>query len=123
MILIYPNTLSTFTGDRNIALNAGYIEIQESVYNDLIETKKKWHNGAIIDDPTYESRKAQEQAEAQAREAQEAIDNEIATLKHKLAESDYAIIKIAEGAATREEYADLIVQRQTWRNRINELEN
>lgn len=49
-------------------------------------------------------------------------EQEISELKGKLIDSDYAIIKIAEGAATREEYADLIKQRQEWRARINELE-
>ena len=47
---------------------------------------------------------------------------EIAQLKHKLAETDYCIIKIAEGVATVEEYAEVIAQRATWRARINELE-
>lgn len=47
---------------------------------------------------------------------------EIYELKGKLSDSDYAIIKIAEGAATKEEYAELIIQRQVWRARINELE-
>lgn len=46
---------------------------------------------------------------------------EIAEFKKKLADSDYAVIKIAEGAATKEEYAELIEQRQQWRARINEL--
>lgn len=46
---------------------------------------------------------------------------EIAELKKKLADSDYAVIKIAEGAATKEEYAELIEKRQQWRARINEL--
>ena len=54
---------------------------------------------------------------------QELINQEeISSLKSKLAASDYAVIKIAEGAATPEEYADLISQRQQWRARINELE-
>lgn len=48
--------------------------------------------------------------------------NEIRQLKEKLAASDYAIIKIAEGVATVEEYADLILQRGQWRTKINELE-
>ncbi len=52
----------------------------------------------------------------------EAAATEIAELKRKLSDTDYAIIKIAEGAATAEEYADIIAQRETWRNRINELE-
>ncbi len=47
---------------------------------------------------------------------------EIADLKAKLTASDYAVIKIAEGAATPEEYAELIASRQAWRARINELE-
>ena len=47
---------------------------------------------------------------------------EIAELKQKLADSDYAIVKIAEGAATQAEYAELIEQRAQWRARINELE-
>ncbi len=52
----------------------------------------------------------------------EAAATEIAELKRKLSDSDYAVIKIAEGAATPEEYADIIGQRATWRTRINELE-
>lgn len=47
---------------------------------------------------------------------------QIAALKRQLAETDYAVIKIAEGAATAEEYAGLIAQRQTWRAEINDLE-
>lgn len=46
----------------------------------------------------------------------------IASLKCKLSETDYAVIKIAEGAATAADYADLIAQRQTWRAEINDLE-
>lgn len=41
---------------------------------------------------------------------------------HRLLEStDYAVIKIAEGAAERSEYADVIAQRQAWRAEINQL--
>ena len=47
---------------------------------------------------------------------------QIAALKRKLSETDYAVIKIAEGAATTADYADLIAQRQTWRAEINDLE-
>lgn len=48
---------------------------------------------------------------------------EISDLKEKLAETDYISAKIAEGAATREEYANKLVERAAWRTRINELEN
>lgn len=53
---------------------------------------------------------------------QEQIDAErIAELKNNLTETDYKIIKIAEGSATKEEYAEDIIQRQAWRAEINEL--
>lgn len=51
-----------------------------------------------------------------------AADIEISELKQKLADTDYIAAKIAEGAATREEYADKIAEREEWRRRINELE-
>lgn len=46
----------------------------------------------------------------------------ISQYKNKLSETDYIVIKIAEGAATAEEYKDLIAQRQEWRAEINRLE-
>lgn len=43
---------------------------------------------------------------------------------HQLLErTDYIAAKIAEGSATREEYADMIAQRQSWRAEINEIES
>lgn len=47
---------------------------------------------------------------------------EVRELKARLSETDYAVIKIAEGAATSEEYSEVIAQREAWRARINELE-
>lgn len=52
-----------------------------------------------------------------------AAAQEIAELKAKLAATDYIAAKIAEGAATREEYAEELVERASWRSRINKLEN
>lgn len=48
---------------------------------------------------------------------------EIFVLKAQLRETDYAVIKIAEGAATAEEYSEVIARREIWRARINELES
>ena len=48
---------------------------------------------------------------------------EIAELKAKLVATDYIAAKIAEGAATREEYAEELAERAAWRARINELES
>ena len=44
-------------------------------------------------------------------------------LKQMLFATDYVVIKIAEGSAIKEEYADVIAQRQAWRNEIRELSN
>lgn len=49
-------------------------------------------------------------------------EQHIEDLKQQLRDTDYAVIKIAEGAATAEEYADVIAQRQEWRAKINELQ-
>lgn len=47
---------------------------------------------------------------------------EIAECKRNLAATDYIAAKIAEGAASKEEYSAEIAQRAEWRARINELE-
>lgn len=46
----------------------------------------------------------------------------IVELKHYLAETDYVVIKITEGVATSEDYADILTKRQSARREINELE-
>lgn len=46
----------------------------------------------------------------------------IKELKRNLTETDYVVIKIAEGAATQEEYAEIIAHRAEWREEINRLE-
>jgi hypothetical protein len=46
----------------------------------------------------------------------------IAELKELLAGTDYVVLKIAEGVATKEDYASVLEIRQQWRAEINELE-
>lgn len=46
----------------------------------------------------------------------------IKELKKNLSKTDYITAKIAEGSATKEEYADVIAQRQVWRDEINDLQ-
>ena len=50
-------------------------------------------------------------------------DVEIAECKQMLAQTDYVALKIAEGVACKEEYADILAKREAIRRRINELEN
>lgn len=53
---------------------------------------------------------------------EEIKQNRIWELKTKLAETDYVVIKIAEGAATREEYEEVIDKRIAWREEIRLLQ-
>lgn len=46
----------------------------------------------------------------------------IATLKRRLAKTDYKAIKYAEGLISEEDYAPIKAQRQAWRDQINALE-
>lgn len=80
----------------------------------------------VIDVPGTAARDAWDEYEDVYRyvpyTAAERAKMKIEVLKAQLAETDYAVIKIAEGAATAADYADLIAQRQTWRAEINDLE-
>jgi hypothetical protein len=64
-------------------------------------------------------RKPEKSAEEKAAEEKQ---NRIAELKRMLAETDYIVLKIAEGSATKKEYSEKIAQRQAWRTEINDLE-
>ena len=52
----------------------------------------------------------------------EFYESEIRACKQLLGNTDYVTLKIAEGAATTEEYAEMLAKRAQWRVRINELE-
>lgn len=52
----------------------------------------------------------------------EFYESEIRACKQLLQNTDYIALKIAEGAATTEEYAETLAKRVEWRARINEIE-
>lgn len=60
----------------------------------------------------------------------EPVDQQITELKSKLAETDYVVIKVYEAMVAESEipdedasrYAEIITQRQQWRQQINDLE-
>jgi len=54
---------------------------------------------------------------------EEIKQNRISELKKNLFDTDYIAAKIAEGSASKEEYAEKIAQRQAWRTEINDLES
>ena len=51
--------------------------------------------------------------------ALKAAEQKKATAQYNLSSTDYVAAKIAEGAATREEYADVLAQRVSWREEVN----
>ena len=79
------------------------VEVNEEIYNDI--KRYMWNGEAIVINPDYK----------------EDNSERIAELKQLLADTDYVVIKIAEGVATAEEYADVIANRQAWRQEINQL--
>ena len=76
---------------------------------------KKYVNG------TYIEMSAEEIAEYE-KSMELSPTDKIAQLKQKLANTDYKILKLAEGALSLEECADVIKQRDEWRKEINLLE-
>lgn len=80
----------------------------------------------VIDVEPVEAREAWDEYEDILRyvkySEKELAEMEIDELKNKLFETDYVAIKIAEGVATKEEYAETLADRAIWRERINALE-
>lgn len=54
--------------------------------------------------------------------ALESAKSELEEKKRFLNETDYVVIKIAEGSATKEEYAEVLAEREKARERVRELE-
>jgi hypothetical protein len=59
----------------------------------------------------------------EAEKQAEANTQRVTVLKNYLAATDYIAVKIAEGSATKAQYADKIAQRTAWRQEIQELES
>jgi len=75
----------------------------------VIEDKGDYYEVVSIPEPTAEEK------------ALDAAQVEYQQLLQSLSETDYVAAKLAEGVATKEDYAEVLAQRQTWRTRINEL--
>lgn len=118
-----PNESGNYGNPRGEAFD-GALALPDELLDDYIEAKGFVHleaaNGVVSlvrmnknAHDAYISSIPEPQADPQAR-----IDE----LKRSLTSTDYVACKIVEGAATREEYADIIAQRQAWRDEINELQ-
>ena len=111
------------------------IEYIDDTFDENMEAAKKWareHNTTLeelIDRRVVQGdimyRYFQIGAEPQVVEptAEQIKMRTINQLKMQLSATDYVVIKIAEGVATADEYADVITQRQQWRQEINALES
>lgn len=95
------------------------------------ETTKEYPNGGkeiawIVDVPAVEAKEAWDEYEDILRYVEytkeELAEQKIRELKQNLFDTDYVAIKIAEGAATLDEYAQIVAQRAEWRAEINKLE-
>lgn len=133
-------TVYAKTDDRNVitAINSsaflsdvtGWTEIDEGegdkyhhAQNNYLPVGLTDENGVFnykLTDGKLELRTAEEKAPELEHIA---ATQEISELKSKLTATDYIAAKIAEGAATREEYAEELAERAAWRARINELES
>jgi len=92
-----------------------YIEITNEEHNALIAGQEDgkeiaFHKGKK---PTLETPSISETSK---------MMQEIASLKHFLDTTDYTVIKIVEGVATKEQYQDKLEERANARARINYLE-
>ncbi|MBO6281515.1 MAG: hypothetical protein J6N49_03170 [Alphaproteobacteria bacterium] len=87
-------------------------------YSQVAEWCNEGQEYHIEDDGTYY--KVVKNPEPTEEDIKQARINE---LKQLLADTDYVVIKIAEGSATKEDYADVIEQRKAWREEIRVSED
>lgn len=103
-------------------LSNGYVEISEEEWNYYVGNNGQGDNGTgYIRDVVTGKPVSAPPIPKEVVERNEAVSR-IAELKQKLSGTDYVVTKIAEGAATKEEYADILANRKLWREEINELE-
>lgn len=92
-----------------------------------IGVTKRFENGVLIDIPQAEletMRLAQLEYEQQLQKQAEIdeVQRKINETKAKLSQTDYQAIKYAEGFISEVDYAPIKQVRQSYRNKINELE-
>jgi hypothetical protein len=123
-------------------LEKGYLrdEVKTGVYHPGIspiaevghyETIKTYENGGkdirwVVDIPETKAQEGYYEEEKikvyVPYTNKELAEREILKLKKNLLDTDYQAIKYAEGIISEYEYSDMKKNRQSWRNKINELE-
>lgn len=80
-------------------------------------------NGYIIEEIEPKGEERQFKIVEISQQTEEEIKQaRISELKNNLAETDYVVIKIAEGEATREEYEEVLDKRRAWREELRLLQ-
>lgn len=112
-----------------LTATAGWTEIDEGEGDKYHHAQNNYLSAGLTDEngifnyKLTDGKPVLRTAEEKAPELERiATVQEIAELKAKLTATDYIAAKIAEGAATKEEYAEKLAERAAWRARINELE-
>lgn len=89
----------------------GYIPVEDDLTG-LMSRRLLYKDGKISIDVELETALAKE----------EKIGEQIGLLQGKLSATDYVVVKIAEGVATEDDYAEVLKDRAKWRAEINELQ-
>ena len=111
---MYPDGhLGSFTQSAELAYKSGW-DIENN-YIPISDTQQSDINGW-----TYRKSECPMKTEQDLLKDQYRL--EITQLKKQLSDTDYKAIKFAEGQLTEEEYSPIRIQRQSYRDRINELE-
>lgn len=96
------------------------IELPDEQFEALKANTMRFEGGVLVAIPQGElDARAQAQAE---QERKESIQHQISALKSKLAQTDYKALKYAEGLISEADYLPIKLERQDYRNQINELE-
>ena len=99
-----------------------YVHEREDVKLLKVLSEKEWNDcgglARLIDGELILGKTEAEKEEDEKNVKRQKIQE----LKHELELTDYVAAKIAEGAATREEYKEVLEYRQKCRDEINSLE-
>lgn len=91
----------------------------------LIPTNRIKPDAKPVDDITkfaYEDDDYEDILQYEAPDEADWLEKQIDILKRNLADTDYCILKLFEGVATEDEYAQVINDRKVWRSKINKLQ-
>ena len=124
------NVITAINSSAFLTDTTGWIEIDEGEGDKYLHAQNNYLLDGLIDENGIFNYKLTD-GKPELRTAEEkapeleciAAVQEISELKSKLVATDYIAAKIAEGAATREEYTAELAERAAWRARINELES